>query len=167
MANLVTAGVTTGINPGLGVKVVRAAAADPQNVWQTIFTVAGGVVAVKAIIGERTVIQAGGASTMQLRHSVGPTVLDAGTAAVTGNGVGAIYWLTGDVTDPIQVADLFAPVMTGKIVATSVTHAPFLGLFLCGTGNIQVTMTAAAGTGSTRYTIIYVPITVGATIVAA
>lgn len=167
VANAVTNGIAGGTNPGLGVTVIRAAAADPQNVWQTIFTVAGGVVTVKAIIGERTIIQAGGASTMQFQHTVGPTVLDAGTGVVTGNGAGAIYWLTGDVTDPIQVADLFAPVMTGKIVATSVTHAPYLGLFLCGTGNIQVIMTAAAGTGSTRYTIIYVPITVGATIVAA
>lgn len=43
-------------NPTLGVQVDRAAAADPQNVWQTIFTIANGCVAIRCLIGERTVI---------------------------------------------------------------------------------------------------------------
>jgi hypothetical protein len=151
----------------LGIQVDRAAAADPQNVWQTIFTVAGGLVLVKALIGQRTVIQAGGASTMQFQHSVRPTVLDAGTAAVTGDAVNTIYYLTGDPTDPIQVGAAGAPILCGKIVATSVRHCSEFGLFIAFTGNIQVTMTAAAGTGSTGYTIFYIPLTAGATIVPA
>ncbi len=167
-ANMIANGLTNGSNPGLGITVIRPAAADPQNVWQTIFTVAGGVVAVKALIGVRTVIQAGGASTMQFQHTVGPAVWDSGAGAITGDDVGATYTITGDPTDPIQLADLFGTVFLGRIVATSVRYGPGpLGLLLCGTGNIQVTMTAAAGTGSTGYTIVYTPVTVGATIVAA
>lgn len=101
---------------------------------------------------------------MQLQHSVGPTVLDAGTLAITGDAVGTIYVLTGDTTDPL-VSGLGA-VMLGKVVATSTTYGG-IGLFIAQPGNIQVTMTAAAGTGSTRYSIWYLPLEAGATIVAA
>lgn len=139
---------------GLGHRVNRAAAADPQNVWQTLFTIAGGCIAITGLFGIRTVIQAGGASTMQFRHSVGPTVLDAGTAAVTGDAVDTIYYLTGDVTDPIQVGANYL-VGGGKIVATSLTYGA-AALFVAGPGTIDVTMTAAAGTGSTRYVITYI-----------
>jgi len=149
----------------LGKRVARAATADPQNVWQTIFTISGGLVLIKALIGVRTIIQAGGASTLQFQHSVGPTVLDAGTGVATANAVGTIYWLTGDVTDPVQLGAAGAPILTGKIVATSVTHAG-IGV-LAGAGNIQVTFTAAAGTGSTRYILCYEQIDPGASVVAA
>ncbi len=150
---------------GLGMVETRAAAADPQNAWQTIFAVAGGVVLVKVLIGYRTVIQAGGASTMQFRHSVGPTVLDAGTLAITGHDVGTVYYCTGDATDPIVAGAAGAPVSLGKLVATSATYGG--EGWLMTPGNIQVTMTAAAGTGSTSYTIVYIPISSGATVTAA
>lgn len=155
---------------GLGYIVHRAAAADPQNVQQTIFTIAGGIIGVTGLFGVRTIIQAGGASTMQFRHSVVPTVLDNGTLIITADNVGAIYSLTGDPGDPIASAGAavagLAPVFSGKAVPTAGTYgAPIL--FLCGAGNIQVIMTAAAGTGSTRYALMYVPIDAAATVVAA
>ncbi len=154
-------------NPTLGVQVDRVAAADPQNVWQNIFTVAGGWVLVKMLWGIRTVIQAGGASTMQLRHSVGPTVLDAGTLSVAADDVGTLYWCTGDATDPLVSGIVGAPIMSGKIVATSTRYGGGGCYYLMYTGTIQVTMTAAAGTGSTEYHLIYLPLSVGATVVAA
>jgi hypothetical protein len=150
---------------GLGYIVPRAAAADPQAAWLSLFTIAGGLVGVTALIGVRTIIQAGGASTMQFRHSVPPTVLDAGTLAITGTDVGTFYTLTGDVTDPIGQGVVGAPVTAGKVVATSITYGSPI-LFIAGPGNIQVTMTAAAGTGSTRYLIGYIPLDAAATVVA-
>lgn len=154
--------------PGLGFVCQRTAAADPQNVWQNIFTIAGGRIILTGLFGARTVIQAGGASTMQFRWDDGvtPTVLDAGTAAVTGDDVGAQYVLTGDTTDPIQVGDLAIPVMLGRVVATSTTYGA-LGLFIVTAGTIDVTMTAAAGTGSTGYTLCYLPLDTGVTVVVA
>lgn len=151
---------------GMGLRTPRAAAADPQNVWQNLFTIAGGLIAITGLIGVRTVIQAGGASTMQWRHSVGPTVFDAGTAAITGDAVNTIYVLTGDTTDPIQVGAAGAAVMGGKVVATSTTYGA-ASLFIVGAGTIDVTMTAAAGTGSTRYILLWHPIDAAATVVAA
>lgn len=158
-------GTTKGAG-GLGLRVERTAAADPQNVWQNLFTIASGRILITGLIGVRTVIQAGGASTMQFRHSVGPTVLDAGTAAVTGDAVDTVYLLTGDTTDPIQVGAAGVPIMAGKVVATSTTYGA-VPLFLAMAGTIAVTMTAAAGTGSTGYTLFYIPIDSNVTVVAA
>jgi hypothetical protein len=149
----------------LGIQVDRAAAADPQNVWQAIFTIAGGWVLVKMLWGIRTVIQAGGASTMQFRHTVGPTVLDAGTLAVTGQGVGTLYYCTFAPADPIIAGAAGVRVTLGQLVASAATYgAVGMAMF---TGNIEVTMTAAAGTGSTAYSLIYIPLSAGATVVAA
>jgi len=142
---------------GIGYRVNRAAAADPQNVWESLFTIAGGLIAITGLYGVRTVIQAGGASTMQFRHSVGPTVLDAGTLAITADAVDTIYLLTGDTTDPIVSGAAGAAVMGGKLVATSATYGA-TPLFIVGAGTIDVTMTAVAGTGSTRYVLTYIPL---------
>jgi hypothetical protein len=151
---------------GMGLRVSRAAAADPQNVWQNLFTIAGGPILVTALIGIRTIIQAGGASTMQFQHSVGPTVLDNGTAAVTGDAVGSLYFLTGAVADPIRVGAAGIPVEASKIVATAAMYGS-LPLFVLSAGTIQVTMTAAAGTGSTRYVLCWIPVDSASTVVAA
>lgn len=152
------------LNGGLGPKVRRATAADPQNVWQTIFTVAGGPVFITFLVGVRTIIQAGGASLMQFRHSVGPTAIDAGTLAVTGDAVGTLYYLTGDPADAILSGAAGVPVPTGKVIGVAAQYQG-IGL-LVAVGNIQVTMTAAAGTGSTRYVLGYIPVDDG-TVVAA
>jgi len=149
---------------GLGWRLDRAAAADPQNAWQNLFTIAGGYIAITGLIGVRTVIQAGGASTMQFRHSVGPTVFDAGTLAITGDAVGTIYVLTGDTTDPIVSGVAGAAVMFGKLVATSTTYGG-RPLFIVGPGTIDVIMTAAAGTGSTQYILTYIPLSDAVTVV--
>lgn len=147
----------------LGWRLDRAAAADPQNVWQNIFTIAGGHIILTGLYGIRTVIQAGGASNMQFRHSVGPTVLCA-AAAITGNAIGTIYAITGDTTDPLQIGAAGIPVMLGKVVATSTTYDKN-GLFILGAGTIDVTMTQPAGTGSTAYIITYIPLSDGVTVV--
>ena len=147
-----------------GIQIDRPAAADPQNVWLPLFTIAGGIVRVFGLIGVRTVIQAAGASTMQFRHSVGTTVLDNGTLAITGDTVGTIYYCTGDLGDVIirGLGGIYVP--TGKQVATAAVYAGEGWIMSAGT--LDVRMTAAAGTGSTRYVVWYLPIDIGATIVA-
>lgn len=145
-----------------GTPVHRAAAADPQNVWLPLFTVAGGLVFVTSLIGVRTVIQAGGASNMQFRHSVGPTTISA-VLAITADAVGTIYTITGVFADAVQRGLAGVPIPGGLLGGTGDS----VNGIIMGAGTIDVTMTAAAGTGSTRYICHYIPIDPGATVVAA
>ena len=135
---------------GLGIRVQRAPAADPQAVFLPIFQITG-LVLITSLIGVRTVAQAGGASTMQLEHSVGPTVLDAGALSIAADTIGTIYFLDGDVADSI-VKGLGGNAITGDILNV------YPHKVLVGAGTINVTMTAAAGTGSTAYVLTYIPI---------
>jgi hypothetical protein len=154
-----------GVSGVLGTNVVRAAAADPQAAQQTIFTIAGGAVLVTGLYGIRTVIQAGGASNMQFRHSIGPTVLNVLTA-ITGNDVNTIYTITGNPNDAIQIGVVGAPVQGGMFGSQAVVSQQNPGIVMF-TGNLQVFMSAAAGTGSTSYILSYVPLTPGSSVVAA
>lgn len=149
----------------LGTPVYRAAAVDPQNVWLPIFTIAGGLVRIMSIIGVRTLIQAGGASNMQFRHSVGPTAWCAATA-ITGNAIGTIYTVTGIFADALTIGAAGVSIQAGLSGSIGGGANSLRGL-LVGAGTIDVTMTAAAGTGSTRYIVRYIPEDAGATIVAA
>lgn len=148
-----------------GIPVFRAAQADPQNVWETIFTVTGGPIRILSLIGVRTVIQAGGASNMQFRHSVGPTTI-CGAAAITGNAVGTIYSITGIFADNLIIGAAGIPV-PGDLGGSQGGGGNSIRGILVGAGNIQVTMTAAAGTGSTRYILRYIPEDDESSVVAA
>ena len=144
------------LQAGLGINVSRVADVDPQAVFLPIFQIVG-VVAVTSLTGIRTIVQAGGASTMQFEHSVGPTVLDAGTLSIAADDVDTMYSLTGDPTDAITKGLNGVPLFAGKTIALSLTYgSPYL--FLAGPGTIDVTMTAAAGSGSTAYVLTYIPI---------
>lgn len=156
---------------GLGLRTSRAAAADDQNAVTAIFTIAGGPILLTGLFGIRTVIQAGGASNMSFSHSTGPTNLCIATAC-TGDAVGTIYSLAGDAGDALVigagagVANQATPSDPGRLVATSLQYggAP---MFVLGVGNIQVLHTAAAGTGSTRYVMFWIPVDAASTVVAA
>jgi hypothetical protein len=141
---------------GLGIRVNRVAAADPQAAWQTIFTVTGGLVLVTGLVGVRTVIQAGGASNMQFRHSVGTTVLCV-AAAITGNAVSTIYTVTGNPLDALVIGAAGVPIQGGMMGSQAGASIQQFGIIVMA-GNIQVTMTAAAGTGSTKYILTYIPL---------
>ena len=135
---------------GLGIRVQRAPDVDPQAVFLPIFQITG-LVLITSLIGVRTVAQAGGASTMQFEHSVGPTVLDAGALSIAADTIGTIYFLDGDVADSI-VKGLGGNAITGDILNVYPHKS------LVGAGTINVTMTAAAGTGSTGYSISFIPV---------
>ena len=153
------------LNGGTGRQVRRAAAADPQNVWLTLFTITGGAVLITGLYGIRTVIQAGGASNMQFRHSIATTVLNVATA-ITGNAVSTLYTITGNVLDNLVIGAAGVPIQGGMHGSQAGASIQQFGMVMF-TGNIQVTMTAAAGTGSTRYTLAYIPIDNGASVAVA
>jgi len=154
----------------MGFRIPRAAAVDDQNVTTPIFTIAGGPIFLISLMSIRTVIQAGGASNIQFVHSVGPTNLHLATAC-TGDGVGTVSVIAGDAGDALVigagtgVANTFAALDPGRLVATSLQYggAP---LRILPVGNITVIHTAAAGTGSSRYVMFWLPIDAASTVVA-
>ncbi|MCK9602732.1 MAG: hypothetical protein M0R06_27030, partial [Sphaerochaeta sp.] len=85
--------------------------------------------------------------------------------AITGDTVNTLYYVTGDAGDAVIAAVGGVPLPTGKVVATAAQYNG-IGLILSA-GNIQVTMTAAAGTGSTRYVLSYIPLDPASAVVAA
>ena len=156
--------------PGLGLRTSRAAAVDDQNVVTPIFTIAGGPIFLTGLMSIRTVIQAGGASNLQFTHSTGPTNLHLATAC-TGDAVGTVSVVAGDVGDALvvgagaAVANTFTPLDPGRLVATSLQYggAPLL---ILGVGDIRVVHTAAAGTGSSRYVMFWIPVDAASTVIA-
>jgi hypothetical protein len=154
----------------LGLRTIRPAAVDDQNATTPIFTIAGGFILLTGLFTIRTVVQAGGASNIQIAHSTGPTNLHL-AQAVTGDGIGTILSLAGDNGDAMVkgagtgVANTAPPSDPGRLVATSAQYggAP---LFVLGVGNITVIHTAAAGTGSSRYVMFWIPLDQAATVVA-
>lgn len=155
----------------MGIKVSRAAAAD-ANGATNIFTIAGGIIGITGLIGVRTVVQGGGASNISFSHSTGPTDLCIATATSATDPVGTVYAVAGDVGDSCiigagtGVANTVTPLEPGRLVATSLQYGGTI-LFIVGVGNITVTFSAAAPTGSTRYVLTYIPYDDGVTVVAA
>lgn len=149
------------LNAGLGRKVFFPSTAEPVGgAWSTLFTIAGGIVMVTSLVGIRTVVQAGGASTMQLRHSVGPTVQCTATA-VTGDAVGTLYTITGNPNDALVIGAAGAPIQGGMGGSQVVVSQQQFGSFM-GAGTIQISCSAAGHTGSTRWILTYIPMDYGA-----
>jgi hypothetical protein len=92
--------------------------------------------------------------------------MDTGAAIITANAVNTLYIHNGDPGDAIQVGVAGVGVSMAKNVAVSGQYGSF-PLAILMAGNIQVTMTAAAGTGSTRYILTYIPLGDAVTVVAA
>ena len=164
-------GTSTWTFSNLGLRTSRAAAADATGAVN-IFTIAGGPILLTGLYGIRTVIQGGGASNISFQHSTGPTALSIATATSATDPVGTVYALAGDGGDALvigaggAVANTFLPLDPGRLVATSLQYggAP---MFVLGVGNITVTLSAAAPTGSTRYVMFWIPMDAASTVVAA
>ncbi|MDD5539119.1 MAG: hypothetical protein PHG61_00300 [Candidatus Marinimicrobia bacterium] len=148
--------------------VARATAADavgPTN----IFTIAGGYVQVTALFGVVTILRAGALATTIFNHSVGPTPLCVATPTIA-SPVGTIIALTGNVLDPavisVPVAGVSNPVQ-GTMMGSQNPGNPTqqIGMIM-GTGTITVTISVVTA-GATRYFLSYVPLDIGASVVAA
>jgi hypothetical protein len=148
---------------GTGIRVNRPAALDALGPT-TLFAITGGLVLVTSLVGIVTGIRSAGAgSTMALLFSVGATALTNPGAAITGNAtVGTCFTITGDPGDPLLVsvgtgvANTF-PTLQGGLKGSAGTGVQMFGLIL-GVGNIQVTHSAVAGVGATRWILTYIPL---------
>jgi len=149
----------------LGTKVVRAASVCPQNVWLPIFTVTGAPVLMTMLVGERTVIQAGGASNLdiQVDPTAGAAVAFCAATDVVTDAVGTLYTFTGNPADDCFAALAGQAGMAGGLLATGInTHG-----WIVPIGDVEWRETAAAGTGSIQWTMFYVPLGDTSVVVAA
>jgi hypothetical protein len=141
--------------------VARAAAVLPQNTTGSIYTVTGRVL-VKRLIGEVTVVLTGTATN--LKASFDPTGADGSydlctNLVVTSDAVGTLYSITGTVATAMKES-----VATHAILPAN--NLPLEGIVLTA-GVITLTTDAANTTGKVKWDIDYIPLTSGASIVAA
>lgn len=139
-----------------GFLVERATAALPQTTTANLFTVTGGRVIVRALIGQVTTVIQAQANAVKLVYD--PTATGANqdlcaTLDVNGHAVGIMYGITGIVTDALKSNLLF---MKNDIDQ---------GILL-NPGAIALT-TAASNTGSVSWSLFYVPIDAGTLVAAA
>lgn len=145
--------------------MLRAAAACPQNVWQDIFTVTNGNILMTFLLGERTVIQGGGASNLdiQIDPTAGAAISFCAVTVVTTDAVGTLYTFTGNPADACYAALAVPSGMAGGLVATGGNMRGWI----IPPGTIEWRESAAAGTGSVQWYICYVPIDSDAFVVVA
>ncbi len=163
-------------NSRLGVMVHRAtqvlgnpagALPSPRN----IFTIAGGTVMVTQIVGTVTTAMDVTGSTLQLVHLTGAvtTVLSVAVAAIASDGIGTIYTISGDFADLMYAAVPAAAGairggMSGGLAAGGAGQKIANGILMIP-GSIQEIWTGDQD-GAIQWTIAYIPISLGATIVA-
>jgi hypothetical protein len=130
-----------------GLKVDRGAAVLPASGTGTIFTVTGGRVIVRGLIGEVTTVCDSTATTLKV--STAPTTgtaVDLTTAtAVTSKEVGSLITLPLTLGGALNVQNAGAGQIPGA-----------LG-FVVPVGGITIT-TSATNTGAVKWTVLYVPL---------
>jgi hypothetical protein len=139
----------------LGAKVARATAALPQTTQSALFTVAGGRVALLAIVGEvTTVIQAQANNTKLVANpTVGTDVDLCAVLSIASKEVGTLFGVTGLFSDALVGANAGAAVLPRNAIVLPV-------------GTLDLSC-AASNTGSVKWDAFYVPIDNGATLTAA
>ena len=135
--------------------VERATAVLPASTNTAYFTVSGRVL-ITEIIGEVTIIFDGTANSIKLINTttVGADVDMCTALVVTSDAVGTRYNLTGDPTDA----------MVETTSGPSIAQAQAM---IVPDGTIDLHTTATDTTGSTKWTIHYIPLDSGSTIVVA
>jgi len=128
------------------VRVEKSAATLPATTTQNIFTVSGGRVLVKGIIGEvTTAVQA---QVCNLKVTVVPTTGTAYDVAanvdINADEIGTLYSVEGDGTALLTVS-------SGAIQAATGTG------FIVSPGTIRIA-TSATNTGATKWTLYYEPL---------
>ncbi len=139
----------------LGVRVNRDTAALPATTAEALFTVAGGRVAITSIIGEVTTIIETQANATKLvaNPTTGTSANLCGTLDITADEAGSLYGITGVTA-------------TALVGGTAGSLPGQLSRPIVNIGTIDLDC-AATNTGAIKWTIHYVPIDSGATIVAA
>lgn len=145
-----------------GIIVNKASAVLPATGLQTLFTVTGGRVLCVLMIGEVTVIFDGTTNNLNVVHD--PTVGAVGDISAatvcTSDIVGTLYTVHG-----IQAALIGTQKEGGTEVPTHVTaKAPLGGGFVLPAGVTSLQTSATDTTGSTKWSMIYIPIDNGASV---
>jgi len=140
----------------LGEVVNKTATTLPQTTATAQFTVAGGRVLVTSIVGEVTVIIQAQLNNAKLvaNPTTGTSVDMCAALDITGDEVGCLYGITGTPAD--------------ALVGTNAGLTPGMGIkgVVVNSGTIDLDC-SANNTGETKWTLHYIPIDVGATVVAA
>lgn len=139
-----------------GIKVDRDAAVLPATAAGTIFTVTGGRVVVKALVGEVTTVCDSTATTLKVSSSptTGTAVDLTSATAVTSKEVGSLISLPLTLGGALSVNNAGAGQIPGAVA------------FVVPAGSITVT-TSATNTGAVKWTLLYVPLDDGASVAAA
>jgi len=139
-----------------GIKVSKAAATIPQSAGQNIFTIAGGKVLVRALVGEVTVA-IGAGTTPDLNVTMTPTT---GTATIVATDVviasdeiGTLYYVEGDGSALIPISSGYAQAAAGQG-------------FILPAGTLSI-LTSESTVGATKWDLWYLPLDDGATVVSA
>lgn len=139
----------------LGTKVDRTTAALPQTTQSALFTIAGGRILLTSIVGEvTTVIQTQANNTKLVSNPTTGTDVDiCAVLDVTADQVGCLYGITGLFSDALVGANAGATVVPRNAVVLPI-------------GTLDLSC-AASNTGSVKWSITYVPLDDGASVVAA
>jgi hypothetical protein len=139
----------------LGIRVDRATATLPQTTAGALFTVAGGRVAVTAIVGEvTTIIQNQANNTKLVANPTSGTDVDlCAVLNIQADEVGCLYGITGLFSDAMVGANAGAGVLPRNPVVVPA-------------GTIDLNC-AASNTGSVKWSLFYWPLDPGAYVAAA
>lgn len=142
----------------LGTPVYRAAALQPQTGQAAIFTVAGGKVVVTGLVGE--VVVTTPATTNTLKITGNPT---AGTD---------VDWTSATSTASLEVGAMIHLGLTagGALIIKSAGGGGALDAYngrVAQIGTIDLVTSGSAATGTIKWSLTYVPLDLGATVVAA
>lgn len=140
----------------LGINVSRATSALPATAALNIFTVSGGRILLVSLIGEVTTIIQAQACTIKVTSTptTGTAVdLSAVSASLSGLEVG------GKLTLPAAAATALVSGNAGGVIGKQAS-------WVIPVGNISYT-TSATNTGAIKWDLTYVPLDVGAQVVAA
>jgi hypothetical protein len=139
-----------------GIHVQKASATLPSSTTQDIFTITGGYVLVRALVGQVTVeVGAGTTPDLQVQHdpSTGTTIDVATDVVIASDEVGTLYYVEGDGTALIPISSGYAQAAAGQG-------------FILPAGTLQI-VTSETTAGATKWDLWYLPLDDGATVVSA
>ncbi len=139
-----------------GIKVSKAAATVPQSTTQNIFTVAGGRVLVRALIGEVTVAIGAGTTpdlSVTSTPTTGTATVIASDVVIASDEIGTLYYVEGDGTALIPISSGYAQAAAGQG-------------FILPIGVVSIATTEST-VGATKWDLWYLPLDDGATVVSA
>lgn len=139
-----------------GILVSRATATLPPGALGGLFTITGGRIIVKALIGEVTTIIQAQACTVKVTHT--PTTGTAVDWSAVSASISALE-VGGKLALPAAAATALVTGNAGGLIAPQAS-------WIATIGSIGIT-TSATNTGSVKWDLIYVPLDNGAQVVAA